>query len=132
MREWTEKTWIDPAMTQPLFSGLKVLDCAGFVAAPAAARGRADFGADVIKLEPTGEGDPWRTQYKRHGMPPSEINHPWLMDSRNKRPRVGPEVAGWSSCARAASFSDRCIHHQRAAARPGAVGHPLRRFRGAL
>src|ERR1700722_3693706 len=85
MREWTEKTWIDPAMTQPLFSGLKVLDCAGFVAAPAAARGRADFGADVIKLEPTGEGDPWRTQYKRHGMPPSEINHPWLMDSRNKR-----------------------------------------------
>jgi crotonobetainyl-CoA:carnitine CoA-transferase CaiB-like acyl-CoA transferase len=72
-------------MTQPLFSGLKVIDCASFVAAPAAATVLADFGADVIKLEPTGEGDPWRTQYKRHGMPPSEINHPWLMDSRNKR-----------------------------------------------
>ena len=72
-------------MTQPLFSGLKVIDCASYVAGPAAATVLADFGADVIKLEPTGEGDPWRTQYKRHGMPPSEINHPWLMDSRNKR-----------------------------------------------
>jgi formyl-CoA transferase len=72
-------------MTQPLFHGLKVIDCASYVAAPAAATVLADFGADVIKLEPTGEGDPWRTQYKRHGMPPTEINHPWLMDSRNKR-----------------------------------------------
>jgi crotonobetainyl-CoA:carnitine CoA-transferase CaiB-like acyl-CoA transferase len=72
-------------MMQPLFSGLKVIDCASYVAAPAAATVLADFGADVIKLEPTGEGDPWRTQYRRHGMPPSEINHPWLMDSRNKR-----------------------------------------------
>jgi formyl-CoA transferase len=72
-------------MTQPLFHGLKVIDCASFVAAPAAATVLADFGADVIKLEPTGEGDPWRSFYRRHGMPPTEINHPWLMDSRNKR-----------------------------------------------
>jgi crotonobetainyl-CoA:carnitine CoA-transferase CaiB-like acyl-CoA transferase len=72
-------------MTQPLFSGLKVIDCASFVAAPAAATVLADFGAEVIKIEPPGDGDPWRTQYKRHGMPPSEHNHPWLMDSRNKR-----------------------------------------------
>ncbi len=72
-------------MTKPLFSSLKVIDCASYVAGPAAATVLADFGADVIKLEPTGEGDPWRSQYKRHGMPPSEINHPWLMDSRNKR-----------------------------------------------
>jgi crotonobetainyl-CoA:carnitine CoA-transferase CaiB-like acyl-CoA transferase len=44
----------------------------------------ADFGAEVIKIEPPGDGDPWRTQYKRPGMPASQHNHPWLMDCRNK------------------------------------------------
>ena len=75
----------DPAVTEPLFAGLKVIDCASYVAAPAAATVLADFGADVIKIEPPGEGDPWRTQYKRPGMPHSEHNHPWLMDNRNKK-----------------------------------------------
>jgi crotonobetainyl-CoA:carnitine CoA-transferase CaiB-like acyl-CoA transferase len=71
-------------MAEPLFAGLKVIDCASYVAAPAAATVLADFGADVIKIEPPG-GDPWRSQYKRPGMPQTEHNHPWLMDSRNKR-----------------------------------------------
>ncbi len=75
-------------MTEALFAGLKVIDCASYVAAPAAATVLADFGAEVIKIEPPGEGDPWRTQYKRPGMPPSEHNHPWLMDDRNKRSLV--------------------------------------------
>ncbi len=72
-------------MTEPLFAGLKVIDCASYVAAPAAATVLADFGAEVIKIEPPGEGDAWRTQYKRPGMPRSEHNHPWLMDNRNKK-----------------------------------------------
>jgi formyl-CoA transferase len=72
-------------MTEALFTGLKVIDCASYVAAPAAATVLADFGADVIKIEPPGEGDPWRTQYRRPGMPASEYNHPWIMDDRNKR-----------------------------------------------
>lgn len=72
-------------MTEPLFAGLKVIDCASYVAAPAAATVLADYGAEVIKIEPPGDGDPWRTQYKRPGMPPSEHNHPWLMDDRNKQ-----------------------------------------------
>jgi crotonobetainyl-CoA:carnitine CoA-transferase CaiB-like acyl-CoA transferase len=46
-------------MGQGLFEGLKVIDCASFVAAPAAATLMADFGADVIKLEPP-EGDAYR------------------------------------------------------------------------
>jgi crotonobetainyl-CoA:carnitine CoA-transferase CaiB-like acyl-CoA transferase len=71
-------------MTQPLFAGLKVIDCASYVAAPAAALVLADFGAEVIKIEPPGEGEPWRTQYQRQGMPPSDHNHPWLMDNRGK------------------------------------------------
>jgi crotonobetainyl-CoA:carnitine CoA-transferase CaiB-like acyl-CoA transferase len=39
----------------------------------------------VIKIEPPGEGDAWRTFYRRPGMPPSQHNHPWLMDDRNRR-----------------------------------------------
>jgi crotonobetainyl-CoA:carnitine CoA-transferase CaiB-like acyl-CoA transferase len=72
-------------MTEPLFSGLKVIDCASYVAAPAAATVLADFGADVIKIEPPDGGDPWRQQYRRPGMPAAEHNHPWLMDDRNRR-----------------------------------------------
>jgi formyl-CoA transferase len=75
-------------MTEPLFAGLKVIDCASYVAAPAAATVLSDYGAEVIKIEPPGEGDPWRTQYRRPGMPPSEHNHPWLMDDRNKQSLV--------------------------------------------
>jgi crotonobetainyl-CoA:carnitine CoA-transferase CaiB-like acyl-CoA transferase len=72
-------------LTEALFAGLKVIDCASYVAAPAAATVLADFGADVIKIEPPGEGDPWRGVYRRPGMPPSQHNHPWLMDDRNRR-----------------------------------------------
>jgi crotonobetainyl-CoA:carnitine CoA-transferase CaiB-like acyl-CoA transferase len=72
-------------MTEPLFAGLKVIDCASYVAAPAAATVLADFGAEVIKIEPPVDGDAWRNHYKRPGLPPSEHNHPWLMDARNKR-----------------------------------------------
>jgi crotonobetainyl-CoA:carnitine CoA-transferase CaiB-like acyl-CoA transferase len=72
-------------LTEPLFAGLKVIDCASYVAAPAAATVLADFGADVIKIEPPGEGDPWRGVYRRPGMPASEHNHAWLMDDRNRR-----------------------------------------------
>ncbi|HXW28021.1 MAG TPA: CoA transferase, partial [Xanthobacteraceae bacterium] len=39
-----------------LFEGLKVIDCASFIAAPAAATMLSDFGATVIKIEPPGAG----------------------------------------------------------------------------
>jgi formyl-CoA transferase len=39
-------------MTESLFAGLKVLDCASWIAGPAAATMLSDFGADVIKIEP--------------------------------------------------------------------------------
>ena len=47
-------------MSDHLFSGLKVIDCASWIAGPAAATIMSDFGADVIKIEPPGVGDPWR------------------------------------------------------------------------
>ena len=42
-----------------IFSGLKVVDLASFIAGPSAAVILSDFGADVIKVEPP-TGDLWR------------------------------------------------------------------------
>jgi crotonobetainyl-CoA:carnitine CoA-transferase CaiB-like acyl-CoA transferase len=70
--------------TSPLFAGLKVIDCASYVAGPAAATVLGDFGAEVIKIEPPGEGEPWRGQYRRPGLPVTETNYPWLLTARNK------------------------------------------------
>ena len=46
--------------SQSVFSGLKVVEVASFIAGPAAATMLSDFGADVIKVEPPGMGDPQR------------------------------------------------------------------------
>ena len=43
-----------------IFSGLKVIDAANFIAAPAAAAIMADFEAEVIKVKAPGLGDPYR------------------------------------------------------------------------
>lgn len=66
------------------FDGLKVIDCASFIAGPAAATILSDFGADVIKIEPP-EGDAYRELYRFPGLPVSATNYPWNLDSRDKR-----------------------------------------------
>jgi crotonobetainyl-CoA:carnitine CoA-transferase CaiB-like acyl-CoA transferase len=71
-------------MTDNIFSGLKVVDLASFIAGPAAAVMLADFGADVIKVEPP-NGDTWRIGYRVPPQPMSEDNYPWHLDNRNKR-----------------------------------------------
>jgi crotonobetainyl-CoA:carnitine CoA-transferase CaiB-like acyl-CoA transferase len=68
-----------------VFSGLKVLDAASFIAAPAAATILAEFGADVIKIEPPGEGDAYRNVSFQPGMPVGDTNYCWTVDDRNKR-----------------------------------------------
>ena len=70
--------------TLPL-AGLKVLDISTYIAAPAAAVVLGDYGADVIKIEQPGEGDPNRSTITIASYPKSPVNYPWLMDSRNKR-----------------------------------------------
>jgi len=65
--------------------GLTVLDISSFIAAPAAAVALGDYGADVIKVEAPGEGDPHRTNIKISSFPQSPVNYPWHLDSRNKR-----------------------------------------------
>jgi formyl-CoA transferase len=72
-------------MEKGIFDGLKVLDCASFIAAPAAATVLSDFGADVIKIEPPGSGDPYRNLPNLPGYPASEHNFAWLLENRNKR-----------------------------------------------
>jgi crotonobetainyl-CoA:carnitine CoA-transferase CaiB-like acyl-CoA transferase len=44
---------------ESVFSGLKVVDFASFIAGPGAATILSDFGAEVVKVEPP-TGDPWR------------------------------------------------------------------------
>lgn len=72
-------------MEKGIFDGLKVLDCASFIAAPAAATVLSDFGADVIKIEPPGAGDPYRNLPNLPGYPRSEHNYSWMLEARNKR-----------------------------------------------
>ena len=69
-------------MAEHLFSGLKVIDCASWIAGPAAATIMSDFGADVIKIEPPGAGDPWRGRSANRHAP---TDYYWQLTSRNKR-----------------------------------------------
>jgi len=69
------------------FTGLKVIDCASYIAGPAAATILADLGADVVKLEPP-DGDPMRSMYRLPGAVAVERNYPWDLDSRSKRSLV--------------------------------------------
>ena len=68
-----------------VFEGLKVLDVAGYIAAPGAATILSDFGAEVIKIEPPGEGDGFRKVYRMPNQAVSEHNYLWTMVARNRR-----------------------------------------------
>jgi formyl-CoA transferase len=72
------------ADTLPL-EGIRVLDVSTYIAAPAAAVVMGDYGADVIKVEQPGEGDPNRSIMGAPAYPKSAVNYPWQMDARNKR-----------------------------------------------
>src|SRR5277367_5109546 len=67
-----------------IFSGLKVVDLASFIAGPSAAVILSDFGADVIKVEPP-HGDLWRIANHLPPQPVAEDAYPWHLANRNKR-----------------------------------------------
>ena len=71
--------------TQSVFAGLKVVEIASFIAAPAAATMLSDFGADVIKVEPPGIGDPQRLLSSVPPSPAAPGNYSWHLANRNKR-----------------------------------------------
>jgi len=64
--------------------GLKVVDFTHFVAGPLATMMLADFGADVIKIEPAGRGDDFRHYPPQDPDLPAQ-GAPYLWTNRNKR-----------------------------------------------
>ena len=71
-------------MPTGLFDDLLVIDCASFIAGPAAATVLSDFGARVIKIEPPGIGDAYRNLFRLRGTP-DDLDYFWALDSRNKQ-----------------------------------------------
>ncbi len=69
-------------MSDGIFNGLKVIDCASWIAGPAAATILSDFGAEVIKIEPPGAGDPWRASA---AVPGKTTDYWWQLTGRNKQ-----------------------------------------------
>jgi hypothetical protein len=65
-----------------LFSGLRVLDIASYIAGPAAATVLSDFGADVIKVERPGTRDPYRYTYLSPPNPCWKDNYLWQVTNR--------------------------------------------------
>ena len=69
----------------PLLADLRVIELASMVFAPSAGVILADFGADVIKIEPPGTGDLNRNWHKIPGLPVSDFAYPFQIDNRNKK-----------------------------------------------
>jgi formyl-CoA transferase len=69
-----------PISGSPL-AGLKVLEMGQLIAGPFAAKTLADFGADIIKIEPPGTGDPLR----KWRLLKDGTSVWWQVQSRNKR-----------------------------------------------
>ena len=61
-------------------AGVKVLELGSLIAGPFCSRILAEFGAEVIKIEAPGEGDPLRRWRKMYG----ETSLWWLLQARNK------------------------------------------------
>jgi len=70
--------------TDNIFSGLKVVDLASFIAGPSAAVILSDFGAEVIKVEPP-SGEMWRIGHKIPPQPQANDPYQWHLANRNKR-----------------------------------------------
>lgn len=70
-----------PAIQKGPLKGLKVLELGQLIAGPFAAKTLADFGADVIKFEPPGSGDPLR----KWRLLKDGTSVWWQIQSRNKR-----------------------------------------------
>lgn len=62
-------------------SGIRVIEIGTLIAAPFAARLMAEFGAEVIKIEAPGQGDPLRKWRKLH----NGTSLWWYLQSRNKK-----------------------------------------------
>ncbi len=71
----------EPIPVRPL-AGVRVLDCATFIAAPYCATILGEFGAEVIKIEQPGAGDPLRRFGTRSHR--ADSTYCWLSEARNR------------------------------------------------
>lgn len=69
----------------PLLANIRVVELGTMVFAPSACAALADFGADVIKIEPPGMGDLNRHYHKIPGMPVSDLPYTFQADNRTKK-----------------------------------------------
>ena len=86
------------AMRPGALAGLRVLEMGALIAGPFCAKALGELGADVVKLEPPGHGDPLRSwRYLKDG-----TSVWWHVQSRNKRSvAVDLRVAEGQAIARA-------------------------------
>jgi formyl-CoA transferase len=77
----TQKPSSHASVPPSALAGLKVLELGQLIAGPFAAKTLADFGAEVIKIEPPGSGDPLR----KWRMLKDDTSVWWQVQSRNKR-----------------------------------------------
>ncbi|MEX2130376.1 MAG: CoA transferase, partial [Pseudohongiellaceae bacterium] len=68
-----------------LLGNIRVVELATMVFAPSACVVMADFGAEVIKVEPPGSGDLNRSYHTLPGLPESELPYAFQIDNRNKK-----------------------------------------------
>jgi len=81
--------------TKPL-QGLRVLDVSNFMAGPFCATQLGEFGAEIIKVELPGIGDPMR----KFGTPTdSGDTLCWLSEARNKKSVTLEEIKAMTSLA---------------------------------
>ena len=67
-----------------VLDGVRVVEMGVWVAGPSAAGVMADWGADVVKVEPPA-GDPFRALFATLGYNPDLPNPPFALDNRGKR-----------------------------------------------
>src|SRR5262245_51022593 len=69
----------------PVLADIRVVEVGTMVFAPSACAILADFGAEVIKVEPPGKGDLNRHYHTLPGMPVSDLPYTFQADNRNKK-----------------------------------------------
>lgn len=83
-RAVSEPTAAAPPLGGRPLEGVRVVEAASMILVPAAAAMLADFGADVVKVEPLA-GDQNRVLHELPTLPDSPVPYAFLVDNRSKR-----------------------------------------------